>query len=612
MNKALKSQRPLRMDKHSRTILNGIILKASSYAVSRKSAYEILSKLHPVSTKEEILRRQELIRNYFRALLGSDIEEMRNLLEKALSVELVFKEKLTDRVIVTDNSDDYKILRTISNICPVTMVTSEEDISALLRMYDIVIFYSSDENVPREDLSDAFFLNEIREEYVAPERVLNSLRENLEGLHAVMKLLELIPEDDMKQLIDVKVIRKAVLDEKVKGIAERIKTISALDGVIEEMLNDANRRILEKAEQYEIRLKGSELLEALVRGSDSISEIMKGLEDIKSLIEEEAMGIESNVEKILGHAGEGIVIRTYPIRIDDERYRELKEASIRELKRELFRISLSLVRTIISQVDLIRKAMEKMKFLDAMQSLYLFVSRGPWCFPKIFNGGIGFIGGRNPFLDNPQPVTYAIGKLPGDVDIRLDESSVTLLTGANSGGKTTLLETMLSFQLMGQAGFPVPAEKAWLDIVDIVRYYKGSRRSLSAGAFEQSLKSLVSILTAKGKKLVLIDELAESMTEPGAAATIISEIIKILRDQGDYCVLVTHLGRDILARVPDLRVDGIEAKGLDHSFRLIVNRQPIFGKIGRSTPELIVKRLYNVEKNRKRKIIYEKILSAFN
>ena len=40
-----------------------------------------------------------------------------------------------------------------------------------------------------------------------------------------------------------------------------------------------------------------------------------------------------------------------------------------------------------------------------------------------------------------------------------------------------------------------------------------------------------------------------------------------------------------------IRIDGIEAKGLDENLNLIMDRNPKFNFIAKSTPELILKRL---------------------
>ena len=57
-------------------------------------------------------------------------------------------------------------------------------------------------------------------------------------------------------------------------------------------------------------------------------------------------------------------------------------------------------------------------------------------------------------------------------------------------------------------------------------------------------------------------------------------------------LLVTHIGRSIEAAIGiDVRIDGIEARGLDENLELIVDRTPRRNHIAKSTPELIVRRL---------------------
>jgi dsDNA-specific endonuclease/ATPase MutS2 len=56
-----------------------------------------------------------------------------------------------------------------------------------------------------------------------------------------------------------------------------------------------------------------------------------------------------------------------------------------------------------------------------------------------------------------------------------------------------------------------------------------------------------------------------------------------------------------------VRIDGIEAQGLDENLELVVDRTPRFGYLARSTPELIVERLTKLSKGKKREV-YERIL----
>jgi len=100
----------------------------------------------------------------------------------------------------------------------------------------------------------------------------------------------------------------------------------------------------------------------------------------------------------------------------------------------------------------------------------------------------------------------------------------------------------------------------------------------------------VTDVTADRPVLVLVDEL-ESITEPGAAATIIAGILESLTEREATGVFVSHLAEDILeAADANLAIDGIQAEGLVDG-ELRVQRSPVKGKLARSTPELIVEKL---------------------
>ena len=157
-------------------------------------------------------------------------------------------------------------------------------------------------------------------------------------------------------------------------------------------------------------------------------------------------------------------------------------------------------------------------------------------------------------------------------------------------------------------GMLVPAVNAEVNIFDELYYYSKAVGMLSAGAFESSLTSLANIVLSDSSKLACFDEW-EASTEPGAAAKVVAAILELFYENPNSCVIfVSHLADDILqlTDVP-VRVDGIEASGLDDQLNLIVNRTPQFGKIAKSTPELIVERLFRSSQD-KRRTVFEKIL----
>jgi hypothetical protein len=199
-----------------------------------------------------------------------------------------------------------------------------------------------------------------------------------------------------------------------------------------------------------------------------------------------------------------------------------------------------------------------------------------------------------------QPVSYHLG---GDGGPR-----TALLTGANSGGKTTLLETIAQTVLLASIGMPVPAAEAMVPPIDRLLIYRPKRR-LDAGGLECFLKELLPLsLDVDERTMVLADEL-EAMTELDAASRIIGTFLDELVSRRAYGVVVTHLADEICA-FTGCRVDGIEAKGLDGNNELIVDRTPHIGRKARSTPELILRKLESSSEGRER-ALYSKVLSRF-
>lgn len=182
--------------------------------------------------------------------------------------------------------------------------------------------------------------------------------------------------------------------------------------------------------------------------------------------------------------------------------------------------------------------------------------------------------------ESAQRIPYRLG---GD-------ERLVVLTGANSGGKSTLLEHLAQLSLMTRMGLPVVGQGVTVPWVDELHYVT-ARRGLDAGAFETFLRSFLPIAGGDAKRLVLADEV-ESVTELEAAGRILAFFLDRMAASDSLCVLVTHMSEAILSHVrAPVRVDGIDAIGLDENDQLLVDRCPKMGHVARSTPELIVQRL---------------------
>ena len=238
-------------------------------------------------------------------------------------------------------------------------------------------------------------------------------------------------------------------------------------------------------------------------------------------------------------------------------------------------------------------AVEAVPDLAFALSLGRFASRHTLARPTFVEDGIAVQHARNLFLSGDvQPVTYAVGDHSLS-DTRLDELSsgarVAVVTGANSGGKTTLLETLCSVAVLASMGLPVPAESAELSWVDRIVFHR-RHASFNAGVLEATLRSVVPPLVDSGRTLMLVDEF-EAITEPGRAADLLNGLVDLTIDHQSLGAFVTHLAEDLAPLPEEARIDGIFAEGLTSDLELRVDYQPRFETIGKSTPEFIVSRL---------------------
>jgi hypothetical protein len=212
--------------------------------------------------------------------------------------------------------------------------------------------------------------------------------------------------------------------------------------------------------------------------------------------------------------------------------------------------------------------------------------------PEFVEDAVAVEGARNLTLaandgGSVQPVRYALGE--HDLAAPPGRERVSVLTGANSGGKTTLLETLCQVVLLAHMGLPVPADRAAVGQFDSVVFHR-RHASFNAGVLESTLRNVVPPLTAEGRTLMLVDEF-EAITEPGSAADLLHGLVTLTVEKAALGTFVTHLADDLEPLPETARVDGIFAEGLTPELELEVDYQPRFGQVGRSTPEFIVSRL---------------------
>ncbi len=571
----------MRLNPEARTLYKNIREEIKKRLLLPGSA-RFLDEFKPTSDPEEILRRQ----SYLREGLGRVSTSLAEFIGHVRPVKFR-RDYLHDRVLIVDPGEIEEAEKL--GLCPVS--TSPEDAEGYTLVLSTVSYGIGVELAPSQ---------------IAPELYVMPLWENRDTLEALSAIGE---------LTGMKSVAREILNalEELEEVMQKRLVLESLEETVAEAERELNENVSKKLENFSLTLSGRELVEFL-------GELREGNYEAIfrhfGKVEDEILGMINRTEDDLStRLGVSVELfpreEIFPVRAPPERIEELREVLERELAVELYLKSREILESIMPLLPKLREELLGVYELDFLLAVKGFTEG--FTFPEIDGWGVAFINGRYPFIDNPQPVNYVVGPVPEGFEVPGSENlrgeNVVILTGANSGGKTTLLELTAYISLLAHMGFPVPAERAWIGPLDELFFFRRKRSTYGAGAFETAMRSFVRALKGSGRKLILIDEF-EAITEPGAAVKIIEELLKVAHEKGFNVVIVSHLGEDLRKELPFARVDGIEAKGLNEDLNLIVDRQPKFGRIGKSTPELIVERLARKKRGKEREI-FERVLRAF-
>ncbi|MFY9199925.1 MAG: endonuclease MutS2 [Methanosarcina flavescens] len=574
----------------------------------------------PASRMDLIQERQTFIGEYLE--LGeafSENSEFLNLLSRVRKLKPVPANlKIRDRIILCG---DPKILEAAKEkfqaFLPVQGVEDLSEFVDLARGYSSVIVFDDTYlgfDLP-EGIEPEYFQDLSRAEFwqVLPEKELAFFARNLDCVRACLNIVSALRSREFgffegfsEEKLDILNAALSKLGEDgkpVEGFDPELDRLGAalqnLDSVLTSALNEANQRMNRTLEASSLTLSGQELIK-LVSGGIEIKDLLA--KELNRIYKTEIEAVKEEIADKLGlQKQEKLMLESlfpdeisYPLSVDQSQLQLLRQKLNNSLEKTRLARKRELAKTLSAFHQPVEKLVREILDFDLGFSIACFSAKFQLKLPRLIREtGIGFEAGENLFLKarhgEIDPVSYSIGKT-GFSPAGL-ENRVVLLSGVNSGGKTSLLELLAQCVILGYMGFPVPAKELELGPVEEFYYFGKSKGTLDAGAFETTLKQF-SVLSEASGKLVLADEL-ESITEPGASARIIAGILEYLtRNEQSLGIFVSHLSELILENTgAEVRIDGIEADGLDSNLELIVNRNPVYNRIARSTPELIVERL---------------------
>ena len=555
---------------HDARIIYKQILKEVLSRIQLEDSKKYLDNFYPAVDRDEIIKRQKYFEENFKKVDG-----LKNYLSKIRKIEFKLK-YFPDRTLFVDKENYEKALK--MGVCKVE------------KSYDNYLVIGR----------NRFDLDKVEPHLIVPECYVLTLLENKE----ILESLSVISERIKGESIAPKILNEL---KKIEEVFSKKRKVEELDEIVLRKKEELNKRIEEIVKEYTLTLSGQEFLE-LISGLKSGYKMPEKFRKIEGLILDEISKCEAELYDVFGYPIEIFSKETiYPVEIDLKKLELIKKQIEEDISIEMYKKSREIIEKIYPFIEELKRELDlafEIEFIRAVKEMC-----NNFSFPALVNNGLAFINGRHLFIKDPQPISYVVGEVR-EVNFEGTKGErVVILTGANSGGKTSLLELIAQIQILGQMGFPVNAEKAWITPVEELFFFKRKRSIYGAGAFESLLKSFAKAIAGNGTKLILIDEF-EAVTEPGAAVKLIAEFLKIMHEKNYLVVIVTHLGGELMKLVDFARVDGIEASGLDEKFNLIVDRQPKFGILGRSTPELIVERLYRKSRG-KNKEIFERLLLAF-
>lgn len=128
-------------------------------------------------------------------------------------------------------------------------------------------------------------------------------------------------------------------------------------------------------------------------------------------------------------------------------------------------------------------------------------------------------------------------------DLKADRSDLVVITGANTGGKSTFLRSVGLSRLMMQAGMFVPAESLTAEICAafFTHYRREEDAAMESGKLDEELRRMSGIVDRlKPGALVLFNESFASTNEL-EGSEIANQIVSALLDRGVKVFYVTHL-----------------------------------------------------------------------
>ena len=280
---------------------------------------------------------------------------------------------------------------------------------------------------------------------------------------------------------------------------------------------------------------------------DSYSEVLKGIRTQKKSVETKIFATKDIEQKT---------------QLKQQRLNILVEEEKEELK-----IREELTKTIFKYSERYLENIEKIADLDFLMAKVRFALKYDGIKPKIASDFE--IDGKGLVNIEVKEMLKSKGKSFTPIDIKLN-SGVTVITGANMGGKSVALKTITENLLLFNCGFFVIAKEASFPIVDFVFFISDDMQDISKGlsTFGAEIVKLkeVNIFLDKGRGFIVFDEFARG-TNPKEGQKFVKALAQYLNANDSISIITTHF-------------DGVASKEMNH-YEVVGLKNVDFSKLKR-------------------------------
>lgn len=479
---------------------------------------------------------------------------------------------------------DYAILNsTKEKFLDLTLYTSKEKLEEELSlMLDMIDFYKYDDG----------FSIEVVKDIDAP----------LKSLEILGSYLETVDLSNIR--MDIILYRKC--KSRAKNVRDKYKRIydlfvSSIDTKdLETVLNDIiddDRNILETAspllkdvrkQKHIINETIKDKLDGYINDpkfSNAIAEkfITTRNDRYVLAIKTDFKGLIKGIEHDKSSTGNTTYLEPLGIVSLNNRLREYEAREREEIRKILIRIT-EYIRGKKEEVLSINETLKRLDFLNAK---VIFSHNHDCTVPKILTKGtFKLVNARHPFIpkDKVVPISFSID----------EKSSLMLITGPNTGGKTVTLKVAGLLSIMALSGIPIPSdESSQILMFDRILADIGDEQSIeqNLSSFSSHVSSIANILKdSTSKSLILLDELG-SGTDPIEGAAFAMSIIDYLNNMGCYGIISTHYSE---VKAHAYNNQGIKTSSMEFDVKTLAPTYRLIEGIPGESNALIIAKKYGI------------------